>query len=382
MLKLYPALILAAFLLFSCGILDSLGDEDSVYTCGGIEYTPPYQICEGSILKIQCGNDHYSPAMQFCSEQDNLVYNKCGGKDYNTEKQMCENARLYDMCGVSKVNPATEGCCNDTTKFTLETQFCYANAIVLDKCGGKEYKLGVHVCEDGILKKHCGSTWPNDQKTYDPEMQFCNKHIIYDKCGGVSYNPLYQKCEDDIVLLKCEDCISNIIIVATFVDERDGKKYKSVQIGTQVWMAENLNYNASGSVCYDNEASNCVTYGRLYNRAAAYTACPVGWHLPANDDLYELINYAGGKSVAGDYLKATSGWEEGGNGLNKHGFAALPGGHGSGDYYRDIGYYGYWWTASEYNSNSADHWFMSYIYEGVSYLENNDYLYSIRCIQD
>jgi uncharacterized protein (TIGR02145 family) len=382
MLKLYPVLILAAFLLFSCGIFNS-DNEDSVYTCNGIEYKPPYQICEGGILKIQCGKDHYSPAMQFCSEQDNLVYDKCGGKDYNTEKQICENARLYEMCGVLKVDPAIEVCCSDTTKFTLATQFCYGHIIVY-KCGGKEYKLGEHICEDGILKKHCGSIWPNDPKTYDPETQFCNKHIIFDKCGGAAYNPLYQKCENNIILLKCEDCISNIVNVETFVDERDGTTYKYVTIGTQVWMAENLNYNASGSACYDNEASNCTIYGSLYNWATANTACPTGWHLPATDELHVLINSVGGDNVAGGHLKATSGWDEGGNGLDKYGFAALPGGFGYSDgSFIDIGIYGSWWAASEYKNNYADTWHMFYPIENAyfGYLDKNN-LYSVRCIQD
>ena len=161
-----------------------------------------------------------------------------------------------------------------------------------------------------------------------------------------------------------------------------GQSYKTVVIGRQTWMAENLNYNpgTGSSACYGNQASSCNTYGRLYDWATAMALppncnydycssqiqsrhrgiCPSGWHIPSNDDWDVLINYAGGSETAGRYLKATSGWNSydgvSGNGTDQYGFSALPGGFGysDGSFY-NVGYRGYWWSASEteYNSYNA-----------------------------
>jgi len=153
----------------------------------------------------------------------------------------------------------------------------------------------------------------------------------------------------------------------------EGQTYKTVKIGTQTWMAENLNYNASGSRCYgDNTGSDsqnrCSTYGRLYNwstamnGAASSTAvpsgvrgiCPSGWHLPSDAEWTLLENAVGGSSVAGTKLKATSGWYNNGNGTNEYGFSALPGGGGySGGSFKDVEGSGNWWSSTEYSSDGA-----------------------------
>jgi uncharacterized protein (TIGR02145 family) len=194
-----------------------------------------------------------------------------------------------------------------------------------------------------------------------------------------------------------------------FMDSRDDKYYRYVKIGEQTWMAENLNYTTSGSKCYDNKESNCATYGRLYDWATAMdlTAdcntgscksqisekhrgiCPTGWHIPSNDDwntLMKIVNPSCSDNSdcagAGTELKATSGWDsyiDTPSGSDRYGFSALPGGYDSGS----IGYYGYWWSASEDGLNVAYYRYMSYSDERVYW--GNDVksrLFSVRCLQD
>jgi hypothetical protein len=106
----------------------------------------------------------------------------------------------------------------------------------------------------------------------------------------------------------------------TFSDSRDGRKYGTIEIGHQIWLSENLGYEAEGGKCYGNEPANCQKYGRLYNWNTALKVCPKGWHLPSDDEWQELVDFAGGKDVAGTKLKAKSGW----NGTDDYGFLGYP----------------------------------------------------------
>jgi len=161
-------------------------------------------------------------------------------------------------------------------------------------------------------------------------------------------------------------------------DSRDGKKYKFVKIGDQIWMSENLNYAAEGSECYDNDTINCRKFGRLYNWMAAKVACPKGWHLPSNDEWQVLVNLA-----SGEKLKSSWGWEGTGNGTDVYGFSALPAGYGISDGYFYVGSISYWWTSSEDNEYYAFSRYMIYDDETAYYNDNDkNNLYSVRCIKD
>ena len=178
--------------------------------------------------------------------------------------------------------------------------------------------------------------------------------------------------------------VAAVVASNAFTDTRDGRNYKLVKIGTQVWMAENLNYAESGSVCYDKQESNCGKYGRLYKWATAKSVCPDGWHIPSDAEWVTLTDFAGGLSAVGIKLKATSGWDKGGNGTDDYGFAALPGGSGSsGGRFKNAGYYGYWWSASESSANYAYGRLITYSNESARWgYGNKPFLFSVRCLKN
>ncbi|MDR2583418.1 MAG: hypothetical protein LBC75_08065 [Fibromonadaceae bacterium] len=160
----------------------------------------------------------------------------------------------------------------------------------------------------------------------------------------------------------------------------DIANYKIVQIGEQVWMAENLNYNVTGSLCYDNVPANCKKYGRLYDFGTAMTVCPDGWHLSSSEDWDKLISYVennnGCSNCAWKHLKATNGWNGNGNGQNTYGFSALPGGYRFQSNFTNVGNYGSWWSSKNsifiaYDDGNAG----SQSSTGITFQ-------SVRCVKD
>ncbi|GBU22220.1 hypothetical protein R80B4_02126 [Fibrobacteres bacterium R8-0-B4] len=166
-----------------------------------------------------------------------------------------------------------------------------------------------------------------------------------------------------------------------FIDSRDGQTYKTVNIGNQMWMAENIRFKVAGSWCY----SDCRKYGRWYNLNMAKAVCPKGWHLPSRDEWAELVTFVGSET-AGKKLKSASGWNENGNGTDEFGFSALPGGDHSVANGRSftVGYHGYWWTATE-DSGGDDaysrHMFYNLDSVGGQYCYK-DHGCSVRCVAD
>ncbi len=162
----------------------------------------------------------------------------------------------------------------------------------------------------------------------------------------------------------------------TFTDPRDGKTYKTVKIGNQVWMAENLNYDAgSGSWCYENSTSNCSKYGRLYDWATAKRVAPPGWHLPSESEFETLLRNLGGEGANAYQQIIPSG---------SSGFNALFGGwRGRNGNFGIVGSRANFWSSSEHDKDYAWH---------LDVLSNNQKAYlssssksngfSVRCIKD
>jgi len=177
----------------------------------------------------------------------------------------------------------------------------------------------------------------------------------------------------------------------SFTDKRDGKTYRTVKIGNQTWMAENLNYKIGKSVCYDKKESNCQQYGRLYDWKTALKACPAGWHIPSDAEWEMLVEYVD-PDASGDYgnnagmkLKSKTGWSTDKYyeaATDDYGFSALPGGYRDGGFY-GAGNFGYWWSATEYVVHYAWYRDMNYNYGFVrrNYI-NKTGLFSLRCVED
>ena len=168
-------------------------------------------------------------------------------------------------------------------------------------------------------------------------------------------------------------------------DSRDGKTYPTIKIGTQVWMAENLNYRTgSGSWCYGNSSANCEKYGRLYNWETARRACPSGWHLPSDREWTVLTEFLGGTAVAGTKMKSTNGWFDEGNGTNESGFSGLPGGDrpSIGSFFI-IGKTGNWWSSDESTTINAFSRLLYHFNGGVNRVSTlKGRGLSVRCLRD
>ena len=215
------------------------------------------------------------------------------------------------------------------------------------------------------------------------------------------------------------------VTTGTMTDSRDGQTYKTVTIGTQTWMAQNLNYaytdvpfkrldytSDSTSWCYNDDANNCSKYGRFYTWAAAMDSvgtwssngkgcgfgttcsptypvrgiCPEGWHLPTKAEFETLFTAVGGKSIAGQKLKSATGWTTKSGITNEDAFAlsALPAGNRD-----DIGNYNFegysalFWSSTENYSGNAYFMYLNYSSDGA-YLDY-DYKFnghSVRCLKD
>ncbi len=187
----------------------------------------------------------------------------------------------------------------------------------------------------------------------------------------------------------------------SFTDPRDGQSYDVVKIGGLTWMAENLNFETSGSFCPENDSRNCKRLGRLYTWAEAKTVCPEGWRLPTKANFESLIaaavpagnpgavpnaSRAVQNNKAGVVLKARDGWFKKGNGSDALGFKALPAGYRSVDGKFDgIGGYAYIWSATEDVENresNAFYLFLSFSSDAASVnaFAKEDYR-SVRCVR-
>jgi len=219
--------------------------------------------------------------------------------------------------------------------------------------------------QDTIVKKN-GSEIASKIIEITPEII---KYKTFDNLGG----PMYSVYISDIARIRFENGKIEYFSKETpklevpktkdtLVDPRDGQVYKTIKIGKQVWMAENLNYGYYHSWCYDTLALNCKKFGRLYTYESANNACPAGWHLPSDEEWKKLevelgmqneVELTGwrGTSPGQGYLLKLGG---------ESGFAAKFGGHMDYDGNIENGYHSYWylnkngyfWTSTKLSNNT------------------------------
>ena len=207
---------------------------------------------------------------------------------------------------------------------------------------------------------------------------------------------------------------STLSVTGNLLDSRDGQSYKTVVIGSQTWMAENLNYETANSYCYNDSAKYCDKYGRLYTWAAAMDsagtwssngkgcgvfetcsptypvrgACPSGWHLPTKAEFETLFTTVGGQSTVGIMLKSTSGWNNGCNGTDAYSFSALPAGFREifGMGYDSEGYRADYWSSTDDNNGWNGYAYHMGLYDSRDGafldLDLKNSGYSVRCVKD
>lgn len=257
---------------------------------------------------------------------------------------------------------------------------------------------GATITTRGVCWNTEGSPTINDSKTcngngtgnYSASLTELSENTAY-YARAYATNSMGTAYGEEISFTTTSKSVENVY--GSFTDPRDRRTYKTVVIATQIWMAENLAYlpyisptskYSFTDTCYylyDYEA-----YGVLYNWSAAINACPVGWHLPSDEEWTLLSNYLGGESVAGGKMKTTTGWNRPNEGdTNESGFSALLGG---GNFYSSgglslAGNYGRWWTSTSIGVNSA---FTRYLEFNNTWLYRSGSVrlsgYSVRCLKD
>ena len=335
---------------------------------------------------------------------------------FNAAKSTCKNGGGND----NKV----KSCVKDTVKALPECNASREGFI------GKKDSSSYVVCKNGSWEK----AKEIDMDTYG---KTCTNAEVGTRTNGVvtETNKYYCTANGWVSLMSWnwdvpkEAYFNPNITYGSMTDERDGKVYRTVQIGDQIWMAENLNYADSvktpslleRSWCYDNKTENCDVAGRLYTWAAAIDSvalydngngvncgegvnctmpkkvrgiCPSGWHLPryagGDDDEFLILYIAAGEKTAGKALKSQIGWEYVGNeyiGTDTLGFSGIPAGYRiSSGSFTSAGHLAYFHTTltsadfSHYTTNAE---YLSYGNYGMGKerLDKSD-AYSVRCVKD
>lgn len=268
---------------------------------------------------------------------ENLNYKTDGGICYDYKPENCRSyGRLYPW------NVAKDVCPNG---WHLPSKKDFEKLLNGKYDSFSETNAGEYNSAAKMFMKRGASYWSSteDLGDYASYLSFANRNAVLkfgSKLDGYPVRCLSESNEDsdflqtqtepsEIGLIKHEKkevpCVdeSKSIISGIMTDSRDGRTYKTVKIGNQVWMAENLDYDMEGSLCYDGEYDNCRKYGRLYYWESIRNACPEGWHVPTLEDFGTLLFVSGKEREDVSFALRSSSWNEGDDSF---GFSALPAG--------------------------------------------------------
>ena len=365
--------------------------SSSISTCCPNSNCTEYQLCGDA--------DEYNVADQFCYEEK--TYDKCGGLTYDPTKKICRYEKLNELCRV-KVGVDDFGRPQfDDFPYDPETQKCTDNGVE-DKpappkcpklqdnefcCFGKVYKKNddyfcykdelYPICIANTLLKPGDPLYRprptyngGDTYQYKPIDEGCYEGKLYPRC---SRDDVVGSCVNKATVKRCkqlgsgEETYAIDPLPGMTCDEKTGaitgKSNSGIpiaQIGTQVWMRENLNSALQDwATAMKIDASyNALLY--IFPSDRPWQGpCPAGFYLPTDVDWEKLRVYAGGTFIAGNRLKDTNGWSDNGNGLNAYGFNALPHGYGNGVNQgpSEVGTRAMWWSVTQAaNVENASYW--------------------------
>lgn len=225
------------------------------------------------------------------------------------------------------------------------------------------------------------------EKAFDDDKTTLNTY--YEKIANIYFdeflfeqaNELYIKAG---LVEKAKECDNNIT-TQEFVDERDGKSYKWIRYGNNIWMAENLAYKPdNGNYCAPNyDDKNVAKYGYLYDFETSLNVCPTGWHISTYDEWRDMLKIYGIKNSTdnrSEKFKSIDLWKENKHakkGTNESGFNALPAGVGEwGIYERAV----FWTPKGDFEMHHL-------IVSATNQVSSNSYFsknnhFSVRCVKD